>query len=37
MRDIGVRAAFDVFNVVSGTASGVFSMDASVFVSSPVA
>jgi hypothetical protein len=30
MRDIRVRAAFDVLNVVSGTASGVFDRDASV-------
>jgi hypothetical protein len=36
MRDIRVRAAFDVLNVVSGTSSGVFRRDASVFVSSRV-
>jgi hypothetical protein len=34
IRDI--RVACDVLNVVSGTASGVFSRDASVFVSSRV-
>jgi hypothetical protein len=36
IRDIRVRVAFDVLNVVSGTAGGVFSRDASVFVSSRV-
>jgi len=36
IRDIRVGVAFDVLNVVSGTASGVFSGDASLFVSSPV-
>jgi len=36
MRDIRVGAAFDVLNVVSGPRSGVFSRDASVFVSSRV-
>ena len=36
MRDIRVDAAFDVLNVVSGTASGVFSRDASVFGASRV-
>ncbi len=34
--DIRVGVAFDVLNVVSGMASGVFSRDASVFVSSRV-
>jgi hypothetical protein len=36
IRDIRVGVAFDVLNVVSGPASGVFSSDASVFVSSRV-
>jgi hypothetical protein len=36
MRHIRVGVAFDVLNVVSGPASGVFSKDASVFVSSRV-
>ena len=36
MGDIRVGVAFDVLNVVSGTASGVFRRDASVFVSSRV-
>jgi hypothetical protein len=36
IRGIRVGVAFDVLNVVSGPASGVFSRDASVFVSSQV-
>ncbi len=36
MPRIRVGVAFDVLNVVSGTASGVFSRDASVFVASRV-
>jgi hypothetical protein len=36
MRHGDSRAAFDVLNVVSGTASGVFRGDASVFVFSRV-
>jgi len=36
MGDIRVGVAFDVLNVVSGQARGVFSRDASVFVSSRV-
>jgi hypothetical protein len=36
IRDIRVGVAFDVLNVVSGPWSGVFSRDASVFVSSGV-
>ena len=36
IRDIRVGVALDVLNVVSGMANGVFSRDASVFVSSPV-
>jgi hypothetical protein len=36
MRHIRVGVAFDVLNVVSGPASGVFSKDALVFVSSRV-
>ncbi len=36
IRDIRVGVAFDVLNVVSGTASGVFIRNALVFVSSRV-
>jgi hypothetical protein len=36
IRDIRVAVAFEVLDVVSGTASGVFSTDALVFVSSRV-
>jgi hypothetical protein len=34
IRDIRAGVAFDVLNFVTGTASGVFSRDALVFVSS---
>jgi hypothetical protein len=36
IRDICVGVAFDVLDIVSNPASGVFSGDASVFVSSRV-
>ena len=36
VRDIRVGVAFNVLNVVSGKASGIFNTDASVFVSSRV-